>query len=271
MSGGHHASAADEVCVGSAEGEDASIAEPPVKCLDELPEDMIVQVVKSTDLSALCVLKAVGKVWCLRSRQELFARLYSHSRESTNDAPWDTLNVEVLWATGRPHDVVAAGRVELLEWVGQLEWLHGYGFKVDVSALRKVELCSTHNSLSGLWEGTNNDIVTWSPFETGPALRACFTPSDSMPPRELLLVTLACAGRGSPLGIPVQHLRDVDADPDDYGDAFNQADADGPELDLSDRTLDADHMQLLALLLPGSKVERLMHAPAPKQHVTYRF
>ena len=265
MSGGHHASAADEVCVGSAEGEDASIAEPPVKCLDELPEEMIGLVVKSTDTSALCDLKAVGKAWCPRARQELSARLCSHSGGPTNDATYDTLNVEVLWATGRPHG--AAGRE-----LPNLAWLHGYGFEVDVSALRQAELTihleagpvqpfqkgPKEASLGSLW--------------AGPALRACFTPSDSLPPRELLLVALAGFGSGSFLSLPVQRLRDGNVYESGAGEgvqmtAFGTAlfnNADGcAELD-AHLIHDADGIQLLALLLPGSKVERLKHAPRPE-------
>ena len=66
---------ADEV-VRSAEGGDASITEPPVRCLDDLPEDLLLLVVKSTDtLSLQCVVKEVGKTWCLRALQELHTRL----------------------------------------------------------------------------------------------------------------------------------------------------------------------------------------------------
>ena len=66
---------ADEV-VRSAEGEHAPIAVPPVRSLDDLPEDLLLLVVKSTDtLSLQCVVKEVGKTWCLRALQELHTRL----------------------------------------------------------------------------------------------------------------------------------------------------------------------------------------------------
>ena len=80
---GRHAAGGADESSRSAEGEDASIAEPPVQCLDDLPQDLILQVVKSTDTSALCDLKAVGKAWCSRARQELDHRLAHAFKLST--------------------------------------------------------------------------------------------------------------------------------------------------------------------------------------------
>ena len=51
---------ADEV-VRSAEGEAASTVELKVQCLDDLPDDLLLQVVKSTDTLSLCDVKAVGE------------------------------------------------------------------------------------------------------------------------------------------------------------------------------------------------------------------
>ena len=98
---------ADEV-VRSAEGEHASIAEPPVQCLDGLPEDLILLVVKSTDTLALCDVKAVGKAWCSRARQELPTRLTRAFKLSTRAAE--------LQGQGRYHEAEPLAReaVELL-------------------------------------------------------------------------------------------------------------------------------------------------------------
>ena len=98
---------ADEV-VRSAEGEDASIAEPPIKYLADLPEDLILQVVKSTDTLALCVVKAVGKAWCSRPRHELHTRLARAFKLSTRAAE--------LQGQGRHHEAEPLAReaVELL-------------------------------------------------------------------------------------------------------------------------------------------------------------
>ena len=229
----------------------AATAEPPVRCLDGLPQDLILQVVKSTDTSALRNLKAVGKEWFPRARQELCTRLRSYGGEVIDGEA--VVDVEGLCAAGQLHKVVAAGR-ELPD----LAWLHGYGFKVDVTALRQIDLHKVQrytydegkqhalnrtSSLDALWAAPSAHV-----------LRACITPSDSMPPRELLLAAFACAGKGKLLGVPVQHLRD--------GTAHLRR---GPGKQLQQMSLiDEDGIELLALLLPGSKVKHLEHAPRPE-------
>ena len=265
------AGGADEVCTAmivlALWAAHASIAEPRVQSLDELPEELIDQVVKSTDTSALCDLMAVGKAWCPRARHELSARLCSHSGGPTNDAPW-------------------AGRE-----LPNLARLHGYGYEVDLSAVRQAIFNRCYADkvapLDSLWAGSSVRPCSTELLElcstqlssaqlssaralmehgvlgrARTALRDCFTPSDSMPPRELMVAALACAGKGTLLGIPVEYLRDVEADDRDYLDELGQpACGPGPELDLSECTIDADGMQLLALLLPGSKIKRLKRAP----------
>ena len=83
----HDAGGADEVCTAmivlALRAAHASIAEPPVQSFDKLPEDLILQVVKSTDTSSLCDLMAVGKAWCPRARQELHTRLARAFKLST--------------------------------------------------------------------------------------------------------------------------------------------------------------------------------------------
>lgn len=86
-----------------------------------------------------------------------------------------------------------------------------------------------------------------------------------------MVAALACAGPGQgdvaqySYSIPVDYLRDVVADDSHYLDEFG-ASLRGPELDLSECTINADGMQLLALLLPGSNVKRLKRAPpTPKR------
>ena len=109
-------------------------------------------------------------------------------------------------------------------------------------------------------EAGNHEVAPLDALWAARALRACFTPNDIMPPRELLLAAFACAGKGTLLGIPAEYLRDLDAVDwayDEYGTASG-------ELDLSEGNIDADGMQLLALLLPGSQVKHLKHAPRPE-------
>ena len=255
-----------EVAGCSAEGEDASIAEPPVQGHDWFPDDLIAQVVKSTDTSALCDVKAVSKAWCSRARQELHTRVCSYVGEDI-DGAWNALDVQGLRRAGLAHQVVAAGRE-----LRNLAWLHGYGFWVDVPAVRLALVSGPFRqcSATGLssWD-EDASLDSLSTLWRGPgaaALRACFsTPTTALlgrPPRKLLLATLAFAGSGTLLGIPVRHLRhlrDVDESEADYNDAFD-FEGDHAELDLSDRTMNADGVKLLALLLPGSKVKHLIMA-----------
>ena len=265
----HDAGGADEVCTAmivlALWAAHAATAEPPVRCLDGLPQDLILQVVKSTDTSALCDLKAVGKEWCRRARQELCTRLRSYGGEVIDGEA--VVDVEGLCAAGQLHKVVAAGRE-----LRNLAWLHGYGFWVDVPAVRLALVSGPFRqcSATGLssWD-EDASLDSLSTLWRGPgaaALRACFsTPTTALrdrPPRKLLLTTLAFAGSGTLLGIPVRHLRhlrDVDESEADYNDAFD-FEGDHAELDLSDRTMDADGVKLLALLLPGSKVKHLIMA-----------
>ena len=94
--------------VRSAEGEAASTAEPPVQCLDGLSEDLLLQVVKSTDTLSLCDVKVVGKAWCSRARRELCARLADAFELSTLASE--------LQGQGRYHEAEMLSReaVELL-------------------------------------------------------------------------------------------------------------------------------------------------------------
>ena len=103
---------------------------------------------------------------------------------------------------------------------------------------------------------------------TGTSPRVLHTPcapaslqrSDSMPPRALMVAALACAGPGQgdvaqySYSIPVDYLRDVVADDRHYLDEFG-ASLRGPELDLSECTIDADGMHAAARP-PPSGVER---------------
>ena len=216
---------AEEAGVHIAEGNHASITEPPpVQCFGGLPEELIGEVLLKADAAALCHLKSVGKVWQLRARRKLVARLCSYDGALTNDPPWNALDVEVLWAAGRPHEAVAAGR-----HLANLVWLRGYGFKVDVSAVRRAKLKEA--SLELLW----TELVA----------RNCISPSGDKPPRELLLAVVACAGSGSVLGVPVQQLREA-------------VDSSISKLEFIGCDIDSDGAALRALFLPRSKIEHAL-------------
>ena len=127
-------------------------------------------------------------------RRELCKRLWVRlSRREGQPAPAGVdsitdLDVQCLIETGRPWEVVAAGRQ-----LPQLARLHGWGFVVDVQAVREAELRGKRKAPLG-----------------GDTLRSCIQ-GEGDPPQELLLAAVACAASGTVRGVPVQRLREGDA------------------------------------------------------------
>jgi hypothetical protein len=99
------------------------------------------------------------------------------------------LDFESLNKTGRPWEVVIAGRQ-----LPQLARLHGYGFVVDLQAIREAHL---------LFSGDDETLG-------GDTLRSCIQ-GDGHPPNDLLLAAVACTSTlGQQVhGVPVQRLREV--------------------------------------------------------------
>ena len=97
--------------------------------------------------------------------------------------------------------MVVAGRQQLLP---KLARLHGYGFMVDVQAVRQADLSLLFGS----------DVQAVLSQREGPlggaALRRCIE-GEGEPPPELLLAAVACAASGRVRGVPVQELRENDA------------------------------------------------------------
>ena len=103
-------------------------------------QDVLEAVLQEVDAAALRQLKAASVAWCAHVRRELCNRLWIRlSRregqpepagvDSITDLDVECLNVEA----GRPWEVVVAGRQ-----LPQLARLHGYGFVVDVQAVREA-------------------------------------------------------------------------------------------------------------------------------------
>ena len=123
--------------------------------------------------------------------------------------------MECLIEAGRPWEVVVAGRQ-----LPQLARLHGYGFVVDVPAVREADL-----------EEEDEDAPLG-----GDTLRSCIQ-GEGDPPDELLLAAVACAASGTVRGVPVQQLREDDAI---------------EELDLAHSGLGVTAARLLGLMLPAA-------------------
>ena len=93
------------------------------------------------------------------------------------------LNVELLSGMGRPGDAAAAGRL-----LPGLERLHGWGFVVDVAAVRQA-------SLPTEGPGATERPGGASALKSSPALRGCVV-GPGKPRLELLVAAVACAGSG---------------------------------------------------------------------------
>jgi len=188
--------------------------------------DVLEVVLQKADAAALCQIKAVCRAWCNPVRREMCNRLWVRlSRREGQPEPAGVdsitdLDVEFLNEAGRPWEVVVAGRQ-----LPQLARLHGWGFVVDVQAVREAELRGKRKAPLG-----------------GDTLRSCIQ-GEGEPPDELLLAAVACAASGTVRGVPVQRLRE-----DPWID----------ELDLSDELtgvtvrIGVTGARLLGLMLPAA-------------------
>ena len=166
-------------------------------------QDVLEAMLQEVDAAALCQLKAVSVAWCTQARRELCNRLCRREGqpETAGVAGITDLDVAVLNDAGRPWEVVVAGRQ-----LPQLARLHGFGFVVDVQAVRQVQ--------QGGWDAEEDsdedeDEDVDAPLG-GATLRSCIE-GEGVPPRELLLAAVACAASDTVYGVPVQVLREDDA------------------------------------------------------------
>ena len=170
------------------------------------------------DVGTLAELKGVSRSWCELSRRMLCSRLCLTMGQPPPGQLSDVtaLNVECLAAGSRLWEATVAGRL-----LANLTRLHGYGFEVDVSAVRATQL-------------PTQQVTRGQPLG-GRALRSCITPVDGEPPTKLLLAAVACAAQGDVWSIPVRQLRE---------NVILGA------LDLSSRDLGPTGARLLSCLLP---------------------
>ena len=191
-------------------------------------QDVREAVLQEVDAAALCQLKEVSAAWCAHARRELCTRLCRYEGASITD-----LDVESLNDAGRPWEVVVAGRQ-----LPQLARLRGFGFVVDVQAVREAGLGAEEDDDEE--EGDDDRRLG------GVALRSCIQGKGN-PPRELLLAAVACAASGRVRGVPVQELRENDA----IG-----------SLDLDDSGLGNISAALLVLMLPAATSVRSLRCPS---------
>eukprot|EP00900_Chrysochromulina_parva_P015686 jgi/Chrpa1/24118/Chrysochromulina_OHIO_Genome00011658-RA len=157
------------------------------------------------DVMTLIELKGVNRAWRALGRRALCSRLCR--REGHADPRQlheiTELNLELLIEAGRPWEAARAGRLLL-----HLERLTGYGFVVDVAAVRQVKL--DDDGREEEWESDEEEEEQLPiPLLRGLAklaLCSCVT-GEGEPPLDLLIGAIACAGSGRIRGIRVQQLR----------------------------------------------------------------
>ena len=204
-------------------------------------QDVLEAVLQEVDAAALRQLKAASVAWCAHVRRELCNRLWVRlSRREGQPEPAGVdsitdLDVECLNEAGRPWEVVVAGRQ-----LPQLARLHGWGFVVDLQAVREAYPLAPEDDDE---EPDYND----DPLGDD-TLRSCIQ-GEGQPPNELLLAAVTCAASGKVRGVPVQRLRE--------DDAIN-------ELDLSCSGIGDTGATLLAFMLPAAtSVRSLEYAINP--------
>jgi hypothetical protein len=178
------------------------------------------------DVATLAELKGVSRSWRALAQRVLCSRLCRRDGQPvpTRLDEITDLDVEQLIEAGRPGDAAVAGRM-----LPGLARLHGYGYVVDVAAVRAADLqCEMvgDSRRPSLLHGAAKD-----------ALISCIT-GEGEPPLRLTIAAVACAGSGVICGIPVQQLRE---------DSVRK-------LNLFDRGLHCPAAMLVASLIPATSV-----------------
>ena len=177
------------------------------------------------DVATLAELKGVTRSWRALAQRVLCSRLCRRDGQPvpTRLDQITDLDVEQLIEAGRPGDAAVAG------WtLPGLARLHGYGYVVDVAAVRAADLqCEM-----GDWRRPS---LLHGAYKV--ALNSCIS-GEGEPPLRLTIAAVACAGSGVICGIPVQQLREDSV----------------TELNLSDRGLHVPAAMLVASLIPATSV-----------------
>jgi hypothetical protein len=189
----------------------------------------------AVDTGTLVELKGVNRSWGTLARHMLCMRLCC--RTGKQQPPQQLshitdLDIESLARADRLWEVAAAGRL-----LPSLARLHGFGFEVNVAAVRAADL--TEKPPGGHDEDDEDDEDDEEDAHCfgGTALHSCIT-GEGQPDLELLLAAVACAGSGKIWGVPVEQMRKNEI---------------GRELDLCRSMIGAAAgAQLLGLLLPGA-------------------
>ena len=177
------------------------------------------------DVATLAELKGVARSWRALARRVLCSRLCCRNGPSvpTRLDEITDLDVEQLIEAGRPWEAAIAGRM-----LPGLARLHGYGYVVDVAAVRAANL------QNGIGNWRHPSLLDGAAKD---ALYSCIS-GEGEPPLRLTIAAVACAGSGVICGIPVQQMREDSV----------------TELDLFTRGLHVPAAMLVAYLMPATQV-----------------
>jgi len=177
------------------------------------------------DVATLAELKGVARSWRALARRVLCSRLCCRNGPSvpTRLDEITDLDVEQLIEAGRPWEAAIAGRM-----LPGLARLHGYGYVVDVAAVRAANL------QNGIGDWRHPSLLDGAAKD---ALNSCIS-GEGEPPLRLTIAAVACAGSGVICGIPVQQMREDSV----------------TELDLFTRGLHVPAAMLVAYLMPATQV-----------------
>ena len=192
-----------------------------------ITRDASEKALEKVETGTLLKLKGVNRSWCGVAQRLLCSSICCDEDGSIRTlADITDVDAECLARGGRAGDVSAAGRL-----LPNLVRLRGFGFEVDVAAIRGRDLSAAlaDEDEDDVLGGVLGGYITRLAPDEGPQ------PAEVKPPLELHLMAIACAASGEICRVPVQRLREDDA----IG-----------ELDLGYRSLGPMAAKLLGRLLP---------------------
>ena len=181
----------------SASGADGPPALQRQPSLWALPvtDDAQVTALQLIDVGTLIELKGVNRSWQSLARRVLFERL-CHREGQPAPMPSQLSEVtdvdaKMLHDAGRPWEVARLPGLERLHWDG---------WQVNVAAVRTVDLAEEDDE-------DNEAGGEWLSRAAIAALHGCITGGEGIPPLQLMLVAIVCAGSGEICGIPLEEMR----------------------------------------------------------------
>jgi hypothetical protein len=168
--------------------------QPALPVNDDAAEAALAKVAVGT----LIELKGVSRAWRALGRRALCSQLCGRIGHA-DPRQLDEITELNLIEAGQSWEAARAGRLLL-----RLERLTGYGFVVDVAAVREVDLDDDRGEIEE--EEEEQDLFRLLRGPAKHALCSCVT-GEGSPPLKLLFGAIACAGSGEIGGIPVEHMR----------------------------------------------------------------